>query len=226
MADEDRGKVRIVDVDMPFGSMVTFMVKWAIASIPALIILLVIGAVAGAVIAGVRTAWLTRSASETRDAGLSDSSIARILGSSAVSVVPAWEVSQTANPIDDSPTVVLSIDAGSPSSSLRSAPSLILRCKSKNVDVYINWRQFLGSDETDVTVRLGRAAATRNSWGLSTDNEATFYPGRASTFITQLMSVDTLVAMTTPYSESPVTAVFAVSGLSSKIAPLREACSF
>ena len=42
MSDE----VRIVAVDMPFRSMVVFMVKWALAAIPALIILLIIGFVA------------------------------------------------------------------------------------------------------------------------------------------------------------------------------------
>lgn len=31
--------MRIVDIDMPIGSMVSFMVKWAIASIPAFLIL-------------------------------------------------------------------------------------------------------------------------------------------------------------------------------------------
>ena len=35
-------KVEIVDIDMPFLSMVFFMVKWAIASIPALIILYIV----------------------------------------------------------------------------------------------------------------------------------------------------------------------------------------
>jgi len=35
--------VTVTDIKMPFGSMVEFMVKWAIASIPAFIILLVIG---------------------------------------------------------------------------------------------------------------------------------------------------------------------------------------
>lgn len=35
--------VRVVDIDMPFGSMVSFMVKWALASIPALIILSLFG---------------------------------------------------------------------------------------------------------------------------------------------------------------------------------------
>ncbi len=33
----------VVDIKMPFGSMVAFMIKWAIASIPALVILWIIG---------------------------------------------------------------------------------------------------------------------------------------------------------------------------------------
>jgi len=36
--------VRVVDINMPIGSMVAFMLKWAIASIPALIILSFAGA--------------------------------------------------------------------------------------------------------------------------------------------------------------------------------------
>ena len=36
--------VKIVDIEMPFASMVAFMVKWVIASIPALIILMVLAA--------------------------------------------------------------------------------------------------------------------------------------------------------------------------------------
>ena len=36
-------RVSVVDVNMPFGSMVIFMVKWAIASIPALLILAILG---------------------------------------------------------------------------------------------------------------------------------------------------------------------------------------
>ena len=36
-------EVIVTDIKMPFGSMVEFMVKWAIASIPAFIILIIIG---------------------------------------------------------------------------------------------------------------------------------------------------------------------------------------
>ena len=38
---EDR--VVVSDIDIPFGSMVAFMVKWAVASVPAAIILFLIG---------------------------------------------------------------------------------------------------------------------------------------------------------------------------------------
>jgi len=39
--------VHVKSFDMPFGDMVIFMVKWAIASIPAFIILAIIGAIFG-----------------------------------------------------------------------------------------------------------------------------------------------------------------------------------
>jgi hypothetical protein len=42
-------QVIVTDIHMPFGSMVGFMVKWAIASIPAVIILFVLGVVLSAV---------------------------------------------------------------------------------------------------------------------------------------------------------------------------------
>ncbi len=39
MENATNREVTVVDIRMPFGSMVVFMVKWVIASIPALIIL-------------------------------------------------------------------------------------------------------------------------------------------------------------------------------------------
>jgi hypothetical protein len=44
--------VVVTDIRMPFMSMVTFMVKWAIAAIPAIIILAVLGAVLMGVLGG------------------------------------------------------------------------------------------------------------------------------------------------------------------------------
>jgi len=49
---ENQSEVTIVDVKIPFGSMVVFMVKAAIAAIPAVIILTIIFAILVAVFGG------------------------------------------------------------------------------------------------------------------------------------------------------------------------------
>ena len=41
--DRNKNEVVITDIKMQFGSMVVFMVKWVIASIPAMIILFLVG---------------------------------------------------------------------------------------------------------------------------------------------------------------------------------------
>jgi hypothetical protein len=53
MATETLGQpVVVTDIHMPFGSMVRFMVKWAIASIPALFILIIMGVIFWSAVAG------------------------------------------------------------------------------------------------------------------------------------------------------------------------------
>ncbi len=42
-------RVTVTDIDMPFWSMVRFMIKWAVATIPAMIILVVVSVVFGAI---------------------------------------------------------------------------------------------------------------------------------------------------------------------------------
>ena len=48
-----QSEVVVTDIDMPFGSMVKFMVKWSLASIPAFIILAVIFGVIFVIFGGV-----------------------------------------------------------------------------------------------------------------------------------------------------------------------------
>jgi hypothetical protein len=48
----DEQRVVVTDFDMPFGSMVKLMVKWAVASIPAAIILVILGTIAFGIIKG------------------------------------------------------------------------------------------------------------------------------------------------------------------------------
>jgi hypothetical protein len=52
VSEEVRQEVVVVDIDMPFWSMVRFMIKWAIASIPAIIVLIVLFSLVMALISG------------------------------------------------------------------------------------------------------------------------------------------------------------------------------
>lgn len=52
-ATAGRTDVTVVDVRMPFGSMVVFILKWTLASIPALIILAIIGFAVAATFGGI-----------------------------------------------------------------------------------------------------------------------------------------------------------------------------
>lgn len=55
ITDKNNNEVIVKDIDMPFWSMVGFMIKWAIASIPAFIILVLIFSILSAFLTGLAT---------------------------------------------------------------------------------------------------------------------------------------------------------------------------
>ena len=59
MADE-HNKVVVADIRIPFRSMVVLMVKWAVATIPALIILSVIGSIIFGILTSLMGGWHMR----------------------------------------------------------------------------------------------------------------------------------------------------------------------
>lgn len=52
MSEETSQEVIVTDINMPFWSMVRFMIKWAVASIPAIIVLMLLFSVLTAVVSG------------------------------------------------------------------------------------------------------------------------------------------------------------------------------
>jgi len=144
-----------------------------------------------------------------------------------------WTVSDSTNPLDDSRTVVLSTVAKSGKSSWGKYITLIARCQSNKTEVYINWNDYLGDDSSSVyseykyvTTRIGTSKSEENKWSLSTDSKATFAPGWGGDWIKKISAADEFVAQTTPYNESPVTAVFDVSGLRDAAEPLASTCGW
>ena len=146
-----------------------------------------------------------------------------IQSSNQKSVIGAWDVSENSNPMDDTKTVVLALDSTQGQNRLGRVPFLIMRCQSMKTSLYIGWNDYLGSDRQRVNIRIGTKKAKSESWPLSTDKTATFSPAPVS-LIKQMLKADKLVMQTTPYNESPVTAVFPLAGLDEAIKPLRKVC--
>ncbi len=143
-------------------------------------------------------------------------------GSTAPSDPPGWKLRTDTSPIDDSKSYFLSRDAEEPIGSgfMRSTPTLMIRHKEGELEVYITMGQYLGSDTATVTVRIGSSPATQSEWSLSTDGKAIFYPADHASFVRQLLANDRLVVRLTPFSESPVTATFDLEGLREAINPM------
>ncbi|OKP25634.1 type VI secretion system-associated protein TagO [Serratia liquefaciens] len=140
-----------------------------------------------------------------------------------------WEAKSEKSPIDDSSNefVYLSAESqirGQFSESI--TPSLYITCREKKTELYINWDTFLGIDSTRVLTRADAQKAVSRTWQISTDNKATFYNGQTISFIKELMKSKKMFVQITPYGESPVQTTFDLSGLSTAIKPLREACKW
>ena len=135
-----------------------------------------------------------------------------------------WYVSVKENPVDDSKTVTLILDADSGVSRSGSPISIIARCQSNSTDLYIAWDDYLGGDAYVLT-RIGNNKAVTEGWRLSRDSQASFHP-KPVQFLKEMFTSNKLVAQITPYNENPVTAIFDTSGLENAIKPLREICKW
>lgn len=152
----------------------------------------------------------------------------RLDGPQAVEIdvdgVGKWIVDVKTNPIDDSTTVTLVLAADSGQGRFGESISLVARCSSNKTDIYINWNDYLGS-EAQVLTRVGTNTAETANWSMSTDSKGTFHRNPEN-FIRELLETNKLVAQTTPYGESPVTAIFNLEGIANAIKPLRETCGW
>lgn len=141
------------------------------------------------------------------------------------SSVGDWQITEKTNPLDDSKTVILAVASTEGTNRWGETPVLIARCKSDETEVYISWNEYLGSDSSRVTLRVGDEPARVELWQHSTDDQATFAQTDIR-LLKQMLKANRLVAQVTPYKESPVTAIFPLAGLSEAIKPLRATCGW
>jgi hypothetical protein len=137
-----------------------------------------------------------------------------------------WQITDRANPLDNTRTVALVLRATTGTSRSGIPVELTLRCQSGRTEAYVNWSEYLGSDEAVVTSRLGGFKADVRAWSLLADKEATVVPGNVPQFIQQLASVSSYVVQVTPPNESRIIATFDARGLKVAVRPLRAACGW
>lgn len=136
-----------------------------------------------------------------------------------------WQLVVESDPQGGSKTVHMMIAALNRLESQKDHAALVLSCDSGTTDVYVIWRQYLGTYDLDVTWRVGSDPDVSETWSLSTDNEAIFAPEPVR-LIKHMMSNELFLIKTSPFGSSPVTLQFNTAGLGKEVAPLREACSW
>lgn len=141
-----------------------------------------------------------------------------------VTDVGNWIITNETNPIDDSRTVQLVLEATSGKSKWDKSVFLVARCQSNTTDFFIGWNDYLGS-EAYVLTRIGDNKAVTSEWSISTDKQATFQTKPIS-FLKKMSEANKFIAQITPYNENSVTAIFDTSGLNNALKPLRETCNW
>lgn len=141
----------------------------------------------------------------------------------AASVAGDWKLFKELNPIDDTYTLSLLREAEGYSEQWGDVPYLVLRCKSKQMDLYVVWHDPIRQD-LEIVSRVGRDEAEIRRWSISTDGRASFYPNNPISFIKRLKGTDRFVVQATPMNKNPVTAIFDLSGLQDAVKPLQGGC--
>ena len=132
--------------------------------------------------------------------------------------------------MDDSPTVTFHLQAENQIQVWLGTkqPSLIVRCHERGTDVYMVTGtaahvEYGAMDSATVQVRFDDAAATKQRWNESTDNEALFAPQPVA-FARRIAKSNRLRLGFTPFNASPVVVEFDVRGFDQHIGEIAKAC--
>jgi TonB family protein len=127
----------------------------------------------------------------------------------------------------DELSIILSLAAVSPAPAtiLDTRPTLIVRCREGELNVYVNAGQVLEGDDdaTPVRIRWGTDAPQEESWSRSTDYSAAFAP-EPGDFLSQLIANPDVRIEVHPYDAVPVVFTFNARGLARYTPRLDAAC--
>ena len=142
-----------------------------------------------------------------------------------------WQTSTSIDDLTDENTVgaILPADGSflSPSLMVR----LMVRCKfgglnpGPNLEIFINWGQVIARESEiyiQITHRLRPGDAVSQTWTVSTNGEATFYPEDERRFLSNMFESVDFLARLTPPGSNPVTEQWTLGGLWEATYSIRE----
>jgi len=132
-----------------------------------------------------------------------------------------WMFDQQVDPLTDKRRYFFMLTADSGTNEYGEKPTLIIRSDGEDLELYINWKTYLGNDSDDfkyekkyITIRVDSSQPTISLWDNSTDHKASFCPWTmVLDLVRRLGEGTTFVARCTPYGANPITAVFDIRGL-------------
>lgn len=148
---------------------------------------------------------------------------------------PTWRVREEQSKIDDSMNVYLSkVSNESIKDWLNSEvrPSLWVRCREGNTEVFINFDMQLQTDYSyergstaEVTLRYDKTPAKKSRFALSTDQKAIFFREHIPT-VKRLLQSQVLVVQFAPFQKGFETITFDLAGLDKEISKVQTACEW
>lgn len=143
-----------------------------------------------------------------------------------------WIMRESANPLDDSRTVVARLKASQGKNRWGRSVHFIARCRSNKTEAFINFATYLGDDSSSVyeewktlSVRVGNTTVRDEKWDVSTNRQAAF-SRKPIPLLREMSKHRQLVVQVTPYGENPITAIFELDGIAKALSTLSTTCNW
>jgi type VI secretion system protein VasI len=143
-----------------------------------------------------------------------------------------WQVSHGRSPMDDSPSVTLTLEAENRISGWlqNETPRLQIRCRENKTDLYV-WTGMAANpelglyNEHTVRIRVDATTPTTQRWSQSTNNEALFAP-QPIALARRLVAGERLVFEFTPFNAGRAVAEFDIRGLRPGLREVATTCKW
>ena len=143
---------------------------------------------------------------------------------SAIKQQGKWEIREKTHPKTGVRQISLLLDADFGQSSDGENISMVIRCRADLTDMYIIWGDPLDAEKVPVIVKLGDKNVETELWERSKSLKTSFRD-RPTHLLRQMMLHDKVVFQV-KQNQTPVTAVFDITGLRKVLKPVREMCNW